>query len=228
MKVGVLFSGGKDSTFAAYTAKQEGYDLRCLITLVPNSLESYLFHYPNITWTNLQAKAIGLPIIKKSVLRIGEAESEDLEKSIIISRDKYHIEGIISGGIASNYQKTRFDKVCNKIGLKHFSPIWLIEPEIYMKKIIKSGFQSIITGVAAEGLDQNWLGRVISYKMIDELKELNRKKGLHIAFEGGEAETFVTDCPLFRKRIVIQSSIKHWFKDHGYLEIRKATLLEKS
>jgi len=228
MKVGVLFSGGKDSTFAAYIAKQKGYDLQCLITLVPDSLESYLFHFPNIFWTALQAQAIGLPIIKRQVTGIGEVESKDLEKSIMISKRDYQIEGIISGGIASNYQKTRFDKVCDRIGLKHFAPIWLIEPELYMKKIIESGFHTMIVGVAAEGLDQNWLGRIIDINMIHELKELNRKKGVHIAFEGGEAETFVIDCPLFKKKIEIQNSVKHWFRDHGYLEIRNAILSEKS
>ena len=56
MKVAVLFSGGKDSTYAAYLAKQSGHDLQCLVTANPYSAESKLLHHPNIRLTSLSQK----------------------------------------------------------------------------------------------------------------------------------------------------------------------------
>ncbi|TSM77343.1 Diphthine--ammonia ligase [Bagarius yarrelli] len=37
------------------------------------------------------------------------------------------------------------------------------------------------------------------------LHQLSKKYGVHICGEGGEYETFTTDCPLFKKRIVIDA-----------------------
>ncbi|MBK6586687.1 MAG: hypothetical protein IPG26_07775 [Coprothermobacter sp.] len=70
------------------------------------------------------------------------------------------------------------------------------------------GFKVIVTAVAAEGLDSSWLGRQIDQKMLNELKDLNRRYGVHPAFEGGEAETFVLDGPIFKKRIKILKAEK--------------------
>ena len=64
MRLGVLFSGGKDSTLALhYAAEKE--EVACLITLVSENKESYMFHTPNIDITILQAEALGLPQITK-------------------------------------------------------------------------------------------------------------------------------------------------------------------
>jgi hypothetical protein len=47
VKLGVLFSGGKDSVFACYRAMQKE-NVACLITLVSENEDSYMFHTPNI------------------------------------------------------------------------------------------------------------------------------------------------------------------------------------
>ena len=56
--------------------------------------------------------------------------------------------------------------------------------------------------------------------MLTELKDLNERYGVHLAFEGGEAETFVLDGPIFKKRIEILEFEKKWFNDSGVLEIK--------
>ena len=96
-----------------------------------------------------------------------------------------------------------------------------------MMEIISLGFEVIVTAVAAEGLDKSWLGREIDQNMLDDLEELNRRYGVHLAFEGGEAETFVLDGPIFKKRIRILEFEKKWFDDSGVLEIRDAILVDK-
>ncbi|MEM4243462.1 MAG: TIGR00289 family protein, partial [Candidatus Bathyarchaeia archaeon] len=73
MRLGVLFSGGKDSALALHKAA-ESAEIVCLITLVSENKESFMFHTPNIAITALQAEALGLPLIRK--VTKGEPEKE--------------------------------------------------------------------------------------------------------------------------------------------------------
>jgi|TARA_B100001964_G_scaffold203848_1_gene233183 ABC transporter with metal-binding/Fe-S-binding domain ATP-binding protein len=228
LKVGILYSGGKDSTYAAYIAKQQGHEISCLITMMPESSESYLFHYPNISWTDLQSQALGVPIVKTKIKNVGESEVLELAKAIKKAKEKHFFEGIVTGGLASRYQKDRIEAVCSDAGLQALSPSWMMDPEKYMLNIIKSGFKVMIVGVAAEGLDINWLGRIITEEMIDELKKLKSCFDININFEGGEAETYTLDAPIFRKRIEVQKMEKHWFNYYGFLEIKAAKLVGKA
>ena len=50
---------------------------------------------------------------------------------------------------------------------------------------------------------------------------------MHLAFEGGEAETLVIDGPLFKKKLEILDSEKVWNFDNGHLIIKDAQLVEK-
>ena len=96
-----------------------------------------------------------------------------------------------------------------------------------MEKIISLGFEVIISGVFAYGLDESWLGRKIDKKALNELIEINKKYAVNLAFEGGEAETLVVDGPIFKKRISIEEAKKNWHFDNGVYIIEKAVLEEK-
>ena len=61
MKLAALFSGGKDSTYSIFKAKQDGHSIECLITIVPKSAESMLLHFPNMPITKLQSSSMGVP-----------------------------------------------------------------------------------------------------------------------------------------------------------------------
>ena len=226
LRVGALFSGGKDSTFASYIATQRD-SLECLITLSPKRLDSYMFHYPNVRWTGLQAEAISVPHVMRETEGIKEVELEDLKEAITTAKTHFGIEGVYTGALASVYQKSRVDRVCEEIGVKSISPLWQIDPEIHLKNLLKEKFEVVITSVSALGLDESWLGRTIDSKVIDDLVKLHSKYGLHIGLEGGEGETFVRDCPIFNKRIEIQESERVWNGDSGYMTITKARLVPK-
>ncbi len=90
-------------------------------------------------------------------------------------------------------------------------------------------FDVVIVGTAAYGLDQNWLGRRIDEKALEELIKLNEKYKVHVAGEGGEFETFVRDAPFFRARVVFDEVEKKWNECSysGVLEVRSAHLEPK-
>ena len=227
MRVGILYSGGKDSNYAVYSAHKAGHELSCLITLVPYSVDSYLFHYPNADKAMLQARAMGLPILMFKSRSVGEGELGDVRRALTKAVKRFNIEGIYTGGIISRYQKERFQKVCEELRLHMFNPLWQRDAEEYLRHLIQLGFKVMIVGVSALGLDRSWLGRIIDERLLVELKELHKRFGVHIAFEGGEAETFVLDSPLFKSRVEVLKTEEKWMGDHGYLRIVKARLVRK-
>jgi len=222
MKLGALFSGGKDSTLAMLMAKNLGYELSCLITLESKNKESYMFHTPSIKQTKIQAKAMGIPLISQETKGEKEGELKDLEKAIKKAKEEYSIDGIVTGAVESVYQSSRIQKICDKLGLECFNPLWQKDQVELLEEIIKNKFEIIITGIAAEGFDESWLGEKLDKKIIERLKILNKKYGIDPAFEGGEAETFVLNCPLFKKRLKIKKSHKIMTGENsGRLEIQE-------
>ena len=145
-------------------------------------------------------------------------------KAAFIDLKDLGIEAIYTGALYSVYQKSRIEKLGQEVGLKIISPYWHVDELEYMRKIVSLGFKIIICGVAAWGLDESWLGRVIDDKTIDELVELNEKYSVDIAFEGGEAETLAIDGPIFKKKIKILKYRKEWHLDSGVFIIEDAVI----
>jgi diphthine-ammonia ligase len=227
LRAGVLFSGGKDSTYAAYVARQRGDELLCLITLSPARSDSYMFHYPNIRWTAMQAQTMHLPQVTLETKGVKEDELADLSKAIEIAKRDYSIDGVYTGALASVYQKSRVERVCDEFGVNAVSPLWHVDQVTHLTDIVANRFEVIMTGVAALGLDESWLGRPLDKEAISDLAKLHAKYGVNPGLEGGEGETFVLDCPLFDQRIEVVSSRKHWKGDAGYLEILDARFVAK-
>ena len=225
MKLASLFSGGKDSTYAIYKAKQDGHSIDCLISAFPKSDESHLLHHPNISATSLQAKSMKIPQI---VTRINstdpQIELQELQDLLEKAKKDFGIEGIVHGGLFSDYQRIRFETIGNNLNLKVVSPLWKVDQKNYLKELLDSKFKFIITSVTSAGLDETWLGREITRYDVEQLERLSTKHGFNLTFEGGEAETFVLDCPLFYSPIVITKANKIWDGYRGRFEITDAVL----
>ena len=224
MKLAALFSGGKDSTFSIYKAKQD-HEISCLITLSPVSDESHLLHYPNIKLTQLQSESMGIPQIFEEANSLNtDNEVSSLIDIIKKAKEEYHIEGLLHGGILSEFQKKHFEKICDSLGLELISPVWHKNPNEYMNNLLESKFNFIIISVSSDGLTESWLGKQISPDNLKELEKLSKKFGFNLNFEGGEAETLVIDCPLFSYPIKINKAKKIWDGYRGRFEIEDANL----
>lgn len=218
MKVAALFSGGKDSVYAIYIAQQWGWDITNLVTLDSEKKDSWMFHSINIHLTEKIAEAIEIPIIKKHTGGEKEKELIDLKKIL----ENLKIDGVISGAIASEYQRTRIEKICHQLKLKSFTPLWHKDQHLVLKDQVKAGFNIIIVGVFAQGLDKPWLGKKIDEKSIEELKRIRKKYLLNEAGEGGEFESLVLDGPIFKKKLILDKTAIEWKRDSGILKVIKA------
>jgi len=220
MNLGSLFSGGKDSTYAIYIAQKQGHQVTCLLSIFTKSEESHLLHYPNIQWTKLQSQSMNIPQL---TINSESNETDDelfaLEELLQNAKDQFHIEGLVHGGIKSQFQKEKFESLCSKLDLVAITPLWNTEPEQYMNDLLNSNFVFIMITVSSDGLDDTWLGKEITKSDIDTLKNLSEKFGFNLNFEGGEAETFVVNCPLYESSIKINQAKKIWDGNRGRYEI---------
>jgi len=228
LKLGVLFSGGKDSTYAAYIMQRQNYELVCLITMRSSNTASFMFQSAGVEMAELQAQAMGLPLIVGKTAGEKEEELADLEKTIKTAKEEYRLDGIVSGALFSTYQRDRIEKICDRLGLKIFAPLWHKPQEEEMKELLAQGFVFILSAVAAEGLDKRWLNKVITIDDITAFKKLHQKNKMGMAGEGGEFESIVLDCPLFRKKIIIEKAeIVEEGKYTAHLVVKKARTEEK-
>jgi len=228
LPLAALISGGKDSLYAAYLMHKLNYNIKCFVTIQSENPDSFMYHTPNTKWVRLQAKAASAPIIFKLTKGKPEEELEDLFSALKEAQKKFDIKGVVLGALYSRYQRNRIERICNALGLKMFPPLWHINQETEMRELLKEGFDVIITKVAAEGLNKNWLGKKISTKTIERLLELKERFAINVAGEGGEFETFVLDCPLFKKRIkILEYEIIEESAHVAELKIKKAILIEK-
>ncbi len=221
MKLAALISGGKDSLYACYLASKK-HNIEYLVSMIPESSESYMFHYPNVKLTELQAKAMEKDIVFGVTKGEKEKELEDLKNVL----KELNVDGIVTGALASNYQKKRIDNICKELGIKHIAPLWGIDPKEEWLSILKLGFEVIITQFACEGLDETWLGRKVDFNAFRELEKLASKYKFHLGFEGGEAETFVLYMPLFKKKIEVVKAKKIVEAYRGFYIIEEACLRE--
>jgi len=226
MQLGVLFSGGKDSTLALLLAAEKE-EVVCLITILSKNKESYMFHTPNIDITALQAEALGLPQITKTTKGEKEKELSDLEDAIAEAARKFQIEGIVTGAVESAYQAERVQRICNRLGLWCFNPLWKHDQKALLEELLRKQFKVIISGVFAYPLDEKWLGKQIDTQLIDRLVDLQQKYGLSPSGEGGEIETTVLDAPLFKKKIDVLDYSIEAKGNSGVFRIKQARLVSK-
>lgn len=223
MRVAALFSGGKDSVFSIYIAQQWGWDISSLVTIEPHKPDSWMYHSVNISQTKLLAEALSIPLATETSTGKQEEELSDL-KNVLHNLD---IDGVISGAIASEYQRTRIERICHELGIKSFTPLWHKNQEQLLYNMIHAGFRIMIVGVFAQGFTESWLGRIIDESALQDLKNLQSQYKINFAGEGGEYETLVLDGPILRKRLVVDEFHHVWKRDHGILQITKAHLEHK-
>ncbi len=226
MRLGVLFSGGKDSTLALHMAAEKE-TVACLITVVSANKESYMFHTPNIDMTALQAEALGLPLVSVPTAGRKEEELADLEQAIKEAKRRYQIEGVVTGAVESVYQATRVQRICSHLDLWQFNPLWKKNQKALLETLLAKRFHVVISGVFAYPLDQSWLGKPLDADMIARLVELQGKYGISPSGEGGEIETTVMDAPMFKKKIETTDSTAQWLRDSGTYIIKHARLAPK-
>ncbi|MAK96542.1 MAG: TIGR00289 family protein [Euryarchaeota archaeon] len=213
MKVAVLSSGGKDSSAAIWWAQCQGWDVTHLVTMLVQGGDSWMFQVPGTHMVKAQAEACDVDWLPIETLGSPEEEISDLERGI----ENLDIDGIVSGALRSDYQKTRLERMSQRLGIKSFTPLWHQSSKSHMKGLVENGFEIMISGVSSEGLDKSWLGKVLCEKSLIELENLSLKYRFNFDGEGGEYETLIVNGPHMRYGLDLNFNI-HWDGVRGHLD----------
>jgi len=247
MKVAILASGGKDSTYAAWWAGLQGWEVVSLVTVLVRGEDSMMFQLQNSWIAGLQAYSIGTSW--KPVFSDGEEEKEivDLEmalcgngnvtlsienvwpkgveipKDLEIHKGPLEIDGLVVGALRSDYQKTRIERMCERLGIRSFCPLWHKDQFEHMESLVEHGFEVVFTSVSTEGMDERWIGSKLDEDALNELKEASREFRFNLDGEGGEFETIVTDAPHMKRKILLDGEVI-WHGSRGVLELKSCRL----
>lgn len=249
VRVVVLSSGGKDSTYATWWAIMQGWDVECLVTVHITGNDSMMFQMTNTAMVSLQASSMGvrwLPVLSNG---LEDIEIDDLKKALKgeknsleafnsikneINSIKYpddleifsgpiNVDAIVVGALRSDYQKTRIERMCEELGIISYCPLWHNSAEEHMNSLVTNGFDVRIVSISTDGMENYWLGRKLDQKSLDELISLSKKFRFNLDGEGGEFETIVVAAPHFRKEILVFGE-SEWDRVRGVWNITSASL----
>lgn len=217
MRTVALISGGKDSCYNMLQCVAAGHSIVALANLQPqhrDEMDSYMYQTVGHQGIDLYAEAMELPLYREMIT--GEAvdqsryykptendEVEDLYRLLAKIKEELGVEAVAVGAILSDYQRVRVENVCKRLSLVSLAYLWRRNQKELLQEMIASGVEAVIIKVAALGLDPRiHLGMSIR-DIQPHLLVMKEKYGLNVCGEGGEYETFTLDCPLFKKKLVI-------------------------
>jgi ABC transporter with metal-binding/Fe-S-binding domain ATP-binding protein len=226
-----LFSGGKDSSWALYRALEDGLDVARLLTVHPTG-DSYMYHVPETRLAALAAESVDIPLVEvepgafepaaDSGAR-GDAELEPMEAALRELAGELDLAGVVAGAVESEYQTSRIRGMCERLGVDLYAPLWREDPGELARSMLSAGFEVVIVQVAADGLDESWLGRRFDADALAELERLDDERGVHVLGEGGEFETLVVDGPHMARPIELSYDAE-WNGTRGRIRVTDAKL----
>lgn len=170
-----------------------------------------------------QSQAVEIPLIQwKTTWNTYKHEF----KAALRRMKKTGIEGVVVGDIHEIPRHEGWiDHVCNELDLDPIKPLWSHDPRQILSDFINERFEATVIVVKDDILDEKWLGRKIDKNFV---KALNKFKGkVDPCGELGEYHTFVTNGPLFKRRIKILESRKVLKNGYWFLDISKYETLAK-
>ncbi|KAG0021303.1 hypothetical protein BGZ80_002672 [Entomortierella chlamydospora] len=250
MKILGLISGGKDSFYNLMQCVANGHKVVALGNLHPppqdmkDELDSYMYQTVGHDVIHMYKDCLDLPLYRQEIkgkpieqgsdyVVTSMDETEDLYKLLEKAKTAHpDLEAVSVGAILSNYQRIRVENVCARLGLVTLAYLWQRDQEELLNEMAQAGVNAILIKIAAIGLKKQHLGQSIG-DMYPHLCRMNQQYDLHICGEGGEYETVTLDCPLFKRRIIVdESEIVIHSDDHfaqvAYLRFKKLHLEDKS
>ncbi len=211
------WSGGKDGCLACYKAMLGGYGISFLVNFISREYKRVSFHGSEAELIQLQASAIGIPLLQKETTKDGY---EQEFKEAIRSLTGNGIKGMVFGDIYLPDNKTWVKRVCSELGIEAVEPLWGKNPEEILSEFIDAGFEAVIVSAQSKFVGEEWIGRQVNKNFVEYLKG----KNIDVCGENGEYHTLVINGPIFDKRIEIIEGRTINRDGYWFLDTRKYRL----
>ena len=223
--VAVLFSGGKDSTYAVEYCLERGWNIKYLLSVKPTRKDCYLFHYATVEHTSLQAEALGL---KHRIISCSVADPEQEAALVKKAVAQEPVDAVLLGGVGLQVTQIQsIQKALLPLGIEVFASHGGEDHGALVEDRILKGYKIMITQVAGDGL-KNWLGKILTKDNFKQLQQDSVLYGIHSGGEGGSYDSYVLDAPFFKQQVHFQElEVIRDGECTGHVEIQKSVLLPK-
>ncbi len=218
------WSGGKDSCLACYQASISGLKVCYLVNMITEDGRRSWTHGQSADLLQMQSQAIEIPLVQR---RATMNNYENEFKDILLALGREGISGGVFGDIDLDEHRQWIDRVCQEVNITPHLPLWGESQDKILGDFIALGFEAVVVVARADLFGEEWLGRRIDLDFLKLLGELRETKGITLCGEAGEYHTFVTDGPLFKKRLEILETNKVLRAGQWFLEILRCNLRAK-
>ncbi|WP_102275750.1 Dph6-related ATP pyrophosphatase [Cytobacillus massiliigabonensis] len=222
-RVGLSWSGGKDSCMALDKLTKQGVEVACLITTIPIELGRTFGHGEKMELIKLQAKALNIPV--EFISCTFEDYTSSFTEALKNFKHQYQLAGIAFGDLYLEGHREWGEQLANETSLEPIYPLWGKKEDalLLLNTFVKSGYKATVIRVREDVLDKTWLGRQLDSAFIQDIT----KKDCCPMGESGEYHTFVSDGPLFQARIELEQPEIIKFETTQKYEFQKIKLIPK-
>ena len=215
MKAFASWSGGKESCFACYKAIQNGFKVSHILNNISEKYDRVSFHGVKSELVRLQSQSIRISLVQPKVT--GDNYEQEFKKTIRKLKEFKVTTGVF-GDIDLQEHRNWVERVCKELEITPIFPLWGQKREQLLNDFIDKGFEAIVVSTKADLLNMEWVGRKIDKRFVRDLSKLRK---VDLCGENGEYHTFVTNGPLFKKRIEILETGKVLRSGYWFLDIKK-------
>jgi uncharacterized protein (TIGR00290 family) len=191
------WSGGKDSALALYKVIQsDRYEIVGLLTSINQTYKRISMHGIREDLLEIQAKQIGLPLIKLYVSEGTNAEYENKMEELLLEYKNQGVSKIIYGDIFLEDLRTYRENNLAKVGLVAEFPLWKRNTAELINEFIELKFKTITCCVNYGFLNEENVGVEITNEFV-----VNLPATIDPCGENGEFHTFCYDGPLFKEPV---------------------------
>ncbi len=223
-KVYVSWSGGKDSCYAAWLAKQNGLDVTYFMNMMNEDGKWSFVHRFPASVLEQQAEAAGVKLLRTPAG--SDTYADDYTRAIETMKAD-GIEGGVFGDIDLEGHREWVVNICERSGIEAFLPAWGMAQDTALKNIIESGIEAVIVACNEKYFGEEWLGRKIDKGFFATVKEMQATSDITTCGETGEYHTLVVNAPLFTKKLEILKAEHRHHDGYWFLEIQDSKLVDK-
>ncbi len=91
---------------------------------------------------------MGIPQVVYETSGVKDLELEDLRRAFNDVKREFHVNGIVTGALLSDYQRMMINITAHEVGLRVYSPLWRKNQVIYLRDLYRHGFRFVLTSIS--------------------------------------------------------------------------------